>query len=88
MVMPSPGTRNAVWRARDVRSASENCASRMKICRSAQYRTRVPVTPLAAFPTTRSTLPDTNGSKGASGDGGPPGSSAKMPGSPRWNDMA
>ena len=35
-VMPSPGTRKAVCRARPVRSASENVASRTKICRSAQ----------------------------------------------------
>ena len=39
----------------------------VKICRSAQYRMRVPVTPLATLPTTRSSLRSSNGVKGASG---------------------
>ncbi len=36
MVIPSPGTRNAVWRARLTRSCVLKRASGVKICRSAQ----------------------------------------------------
>ena len=41
----SPGTRKLVCRARSYRSGSDSCASLRKICRSGQYRMRVPVTP-------------------------------------------
>lgn len=86
IVSPRPGTRNAVWRARFTRSPVLNAASFVKICRSAQYRTRVPVTPFFTLPMTRSSLPDVNGANGASGP--MPCASSKTPGSPRWNDMA
>ena len=46
----SPGTRNAVCRARCASSSRLKAASFVKICRSAQYRMRVPVTPFAARP--------------------------------------
>ena len=82
----SPGTRKAVWRARVASSSSWKAASFVKICRSAQYRMRVPVTPRGALPVTRSSLRSSKGVNGESGEGAP--LSAKTPGSPRWNDIA
>ena len=49
----SPGTRNAVCRARAWMSARSSSASFRKIWRSGQNRTRVPVTPFFALPATR-----------------------------------
>lgn len=60
-----------------------NFASEVKICRSAQYRTRDPVTPFFTLPATRNSLPEVKGVNGASGP-----SPANVPGSPRWNDIA
>ncbi len=74
--MVSPGTRNAVWRARWCRFSRESLASLRKICRSAQYRTRVPVRVLGIFfLALRSPLP---ASKPASGP-----APLKAPGTPR-----
>ncbi len=86
--MPSPGTRNAVCRARSRISSRWNVAPFVKICGSAQYRMRVPVTFLPTLPTTRSSLPDTKGANGASGVGFAGSASVNTPGSPRWNDIA
>ncbi len=52
----SPGTRKEVCRARARSPSRSNAASLRKICRSAQYRTRVPVTPRLAVPMTSRAL--------------------------------
>ena len=75
-----PGTRKLVCRARSWRSFQDSSASARKICRSGQYVTRVPVTPLATRPTLRSGPPGVNGAVGP----GP----ANTPGTPRRNDIA
>ena len=79
-VSSSPGTMNEVCRARVSSSSQVKVASRVKIWRSGQNRTRVPVTPFFTRPPLR--RPDC-GSNGAFGP-----SPAKTPGAPRWNDIA
>ncbi len=54
-----PGTRNEVCRALASSPSTSKVASRRKICRSAQYRTRVPVTPRRTLPMTSSSLMST-----------------------------
>ena len=71
---------NEVWRARVTSSSQANVASRVKIWRSGQKRTRVPVTP---FLTRRPLCRPDFGSKRP--DGPSPGNT---PGTPRWNDIA
>ena len=76
--------------ARIVERVDKNAASRRNTCRSAQYRTRVPVTPRLTRPASRSTEESTKGVKGTSGPGAAPrpDGSAKVPGSPRRKLMA
>ncbi len=81
-----PGTRYDVWRSLTTSSSVWNLAVLEKICRSAQYRMRVPVTAFATLPTVSSRDASVNGSKGASGVG-PDDGSRKNPGSPRRKAM-
>ncbi len=68
-----------VWRARVTSSSQVNAASLVKICRSGQNRTRVPVTPFL----TRAPLCSPEAASKS-----PPGpASAKTPGKPRWKDI-
>ena len=59
-----PGTRKAVWRARLCSSSTETVASLRNVCRSAQYRIRVPVFFLVTLPVIRIPEPSTNGASG------------------------